>query len=101
MVKKIYGDQTYDTGNMTDMSATRLWFPSGKSPQDSDFAGNSMACEFWSLWDAVEDVGDAISKGNRRNGHDPWIKCGAFLLEENHILSRYRNSIGRPNAHRT
>jgi hypothetical protein len=83
---------------MNDMPATRLWFPRGKIPQDSDFVGSPMACEFWSLWDAVEDAGDAI-QGNRPNGLDPWIKYGALLLKEKDILSRYQNSIGRPRPH--
>jgi hypothetical protein len=81
---------------MNDTPGTRLWFPSGKSPEDSDFVDNPMACEFWSLWQAIEDAGDAIVSGNRPNGHDPWIKSGAILLDENHILFRYRNRIGRP-----
>jgi hypothetical protein len=87
-------------GGINDTPATRLWFPSGESPKDSDFAGNSMACEFGCLWDAVEDVGNVIIKGNRPNGLDPWIKWGAVLLDENKILIRYRNSIGRPDAPR-
>ncbi|MFZ2104646.1 MAG: hypothetical protein WAV18_04545 [Roseiarcus sp.] len=86
---------------LNDMPATRIWFTSGKIPQDSDFVGNPMACEFASLWEAVEDAGDIIIKENRPVGLDPWIKCGPALLGENMILSRYQNSIGRPRAHRS
>jgi hypothetical protein len=81
------------------MSATRLWFARGKNPQDSDFAP-PMGCEFWSLWDAVEDAGDAILKGSRPNGLEPWIKYGSLLLDERAILIRYEASIGRPRDHK-
>jgi hypothetical protein len=70
------------------------------SPQDSDFVGNPMACKFPSLWEAVEDAGDAILKENRPPVLDPWIKCGATLLDENIILSRYQNSTDRPHTWR-
>ena len=80
--------------------ATRLWIPSGKRPSASDFLGNPRACEFSSLWDAIEDVGDGICNGGRPNGHDPWITCGGILLDEMQILLRYENSIGRPDARR-
>jgi hypothetical protein len=80
---------------VNDTPATRLWFPSGKSPPDSAFVDNPKACEFWSLWQAIEDAGDAIRSGNRPNGDDAWIKCGPMLLDENHILIRYQNWIGR------
>jgi hypothetical protein len=85
---------------LRDLPATRIWFTSGNIPQDSDFVG-PMVCEFTSLWDAVEDVGDAILKENRPAGLDPWIKCGPALLNENIILSRYQNSIDRPHADRS
>jgi hypothetical protein len=48
-----------DTGDVNNQPAIRLWFPSGQKPRKSDFRDTKMVCEFWTLWQAVEDVGQA------------------------------------------
>lgn len=82
--------------SVTNRPAIRLWFPSGQTPRDSDFENNAMACEWWALWDAVEDVGRTITAENKPVGFSAWIKCDKVILDENSIVLRYRGGIGRP-----
>jgi hypothetical protein len=89
-----------DTGDVNNQPAIRLWFPSGQKPRKSDFTEGKMVCEFWTLWQAVDDVGDAIEAGNKPNSCTAWIQCGNFILEESTILMRYHGSIGRPRDHK-
>lgn len=82
--------------NVNNKPAIRLWFSAGQTPHDADCENNPMACECWTLWDAVEDVGSTLAAENRPNGYSAWIKCDKFILDENSIVMRHRGGIGRP-----
>lgn len=88
-----------DAVNVNNQPATRLWFPAGQEPYSSDFASNEMAYEFSTLWQAIENVGEAIEGENRPNSCKVWIKCGSAIMEENTILMRHRGKIGYPRDH--
>ena len=81
--------------DMKDLPATRLWFPSGAQPDAEDFLSHRYACPFTCLWNAVEDVGATIRQNNRPTGHIAWIKWGAAILDERHILIHYNHSVDR------
>lgn len=80
---------------MDNSPATRLWFPSGKIPNPKDFEGNTNACDFSCLWDAVENAGEAIRQNNGLADHNAWVRQGAIILDEHNILTRYDHSLGR------